>query len=397
VIAVERILRNTVTIVTLTACWLLVTSHFNCASQSQSVAVDQKKPLSKTVVLNVLRRFKKAAIPDGKLVETVKEDGVDFRLTPEIEQELKRAGASKTLIEAIRQNCRGLQCIPERLDQFEYKTVKLGHDGKEISSDNLRAEYFTEDLKGVPLEMVKIPGGPFLMGALSSEDKGLLNERPRHSVKVPGFFMGRFEVTLEQWWQVQRMPKVKIDLNKDPAWYEHSMKHPMERVSWEEAVEFCNRLEKQTGRPYRLPTEAEWEYAARAGTTTPFAFGPTITPTYINYNGNDPYGSAPKGKYREETIEVGSLNIANGFGLSDMHGNVWEWCEDDILVDDHYIDAPSDGSARSKRIGLNLRVMRGGSFHSPGEDCRSARRDRHSLDDIRDDLGFRVVLGARTK
>src|SRR6266545_1692466 len=281
VIEMERILRNMVTIVTFMACWLLVSSPFNCASQSQSIALDQKKPLSKTVVLNVLRRFKKAAIPERKLVETVKEDGVDFRLTPEIEPELEQAGASKTLIEAIRQNCRGLQCIPEPLRQFEYKTVTLGLDGKEISSSKLRAEYFTEDLNGVPLEMVKIPGGAFLMGAPESEDDRQSDEGPQHSVKVPGFFIGRFEVTLEQWRQVERMPKVKIDLNKNPAWYEHSIKHPMERVSWEEAVEFCNRLEKRTGRPYRLPTEAEWEYAARAGTETPFAFGLTITPTYV--------------------------------------------------------------------------------------------------------------------
>src|SRR5262245_61046778 len=183
--------------------------------------------------------------------------------------------------------------------------------------------------------MVKIPGGAFLMGGTESEVDRRSEEGPQHSVKVPEFFMGRFEVTLEQWRQVERMLKVKIDLNKDPAWYEQSMKHPMERVRWEEAVELCNRLEKRTGRPYRLPTEAEWEYAARAGTTTPFAFGPTITPNYVNYDGNEPYGSAPKGEYRKETIEVGSLNIANAFGLSDMHGNVWEWCEDVILYARH--------------------------------------------------------------
>jgi formylglycine-generating enzyme required for sulfatase activity len=355
--------------------------------------VDQKKPLSITLVLNVLSRFKKEAIPQRKLVETVKADGVDFRLTPKIKLELEKAGASKTLIEAISQNCRGPQCP---LPQFEYKTVKLGPDGKKLSLDNLQAECFTEDLKGVPLEMVKIPGGIFDMGSQESEANGQYNERPKHSVKVSEFFMGRFEVTVGQWCQVQRMRKVKIDLNKNPAWDGHSMQRPVERVSWEEAVEFCKRLEMQTGRRYRLPTEAEWEYAARAETRTPFAFGPTITPTYVNYNGNNPYGSAPKGEDRGETIEVGSLDIANAFGLSDMHGNVWEWCEDDILLDDHYIDAPSDGSARSKRVGLNLRVMRGGSFRSPGEDCRSARRGRNSLDGISDDLGFRVVFGART-
>src|SRR6266498_2240868 len=184
VIAMDRILRNMVTIVTLTACWLLVSSPFNCASQSQSIALDQKKPLSKTVVLNVLSRFKKAAIPERKLVETVKEDGVDFRLTPEIEQELKQAGASKTLIEAIRQNCRGLQCINEPLPQFDFKTVTLDLDGNEISPRNLRAECFTENLNGIPLEMVRIPGDAFLMGSPESEDKREGNEGPQHSVTV---------------------------------------------------------------------------------------------------------------------------------------------------------------------------------------------------------------------
>jgi formylglycine-generating enzyme required for sulfatase activity len=378
------------------ACWLLVSSPFNCASQSQSIALGRKKPLSITVVLSVLRRFKKAAIPERKLVETVKEDGVDFRLTPEIELDLKQAGASKTLIEAISQNCRGLQCIPERLPQFDFKTVTLGPNGDEISSSNLKAEYFNEYLNGIPLEMVKIPGGAFLMGSPESEDKSLFTERPQHPVKVQEFFMGRFEVTLGQWRQVQRMPKVKIDLNKNPANYEQSMNHPMERVSWEEAVEFCNRLEKQTGRPYRLPTEAEWEYAARARTETPFAFGPTITPSYVNYKGDDPYGSAPKGEYREETIEVGSLNVANAFGLSDMHGNVWEWCEDDHMgFEENYIGAPSDGSARLKRRRSNLRVKRGGSFRSPGEACRSACRGVYLPGEPSDDLGFRVVFGAR--
>jgi formylglycine-generating enzyme required for sulfatase activity len=397
VIETERILRNLVTIVTLTACWLLVTSPFNCASQSQSFALDQKKPLSKTVVLNVLSRFKKAAIPERKLVETVKEDGVDFRLTPEIELELKQARASKTLIEAISQNCRGLQCIPEHLLQFDFKTVTLVPDGNEISSRNLRAECFTENLNGIPLEMVKIPGDAFLMGSPESEDKREGNEGPQHSVTVQEFFMGRFEVTLGQWRQVERMPKVKIDLNKNPTYYKHSMKHPMEGVSWEEAVEFCKRLEKRTGRPYRLPTEAEWEYAARAGTSTPFAFGPTITPTYVNCSGYFPYGSAPMSKGRGEMIEVGSLNIANAFGLSDMHGNLWEWCEDDFFIfDDNYIGAPGDGSARSGRRNSVYRVMRGGSFRCSANDCRSASRSGSPPGVKREDLGFRVVFGART-
>jgi formylglycine-generating enzyme required for sulfatase activity len=104
-------------------------------------------------------------------------------------------------------------------------------------------------------------------------------------------------------------------------------KRPVEKVSWDEAVEFCNKLSQKTRKTYRLLSEAEWEYACRAGTTTPFYFGNTITPDLANYNGNDPYGAAPKGLYRQQTTDVGSFP-PNSFGLYDMHGNVWEWCSD---------------------------------------------------------------------
>ena len=118
---------------------------------------------------------------------------------------------------------------------------------------------------------------------------------------------------------------------------------PVERISWYDAVEFCARLTEYTELPYRLPSEAEWEYACRAGTTTPFYFGETISPKFVNYDGNYTYGEGPKGEYRQKTTPVGSLKIADAFGLSDMHGNVWEWCSD--LCHDNYNGAPADGSA----------------------------------------------------
>jgi len=116
----------------------------------------------------------------------------------------------------------------------------------------------------------------------------------------------------------------------------------VEQVSWIDTVAFCQKLSQQAGKTYRLPSEAQWEYACRAGTTTPFYFGETITPDLVNYNGNSPYGGASKGQYRQETTSVGSFP-PNAFGLYDMHGNVWEWCED--VWHGNYNGAPTDGSA----------------------------------------------------
>jgi len=253
--------------------------------------------------------------------------------------------------------------------------------------------------------MVKVPSGTFEMGSPNNEADHSDDEGPQHSVAVPEFFMGRYEVTREQWRQVAKMPRVKIDLNEDPSKFKDSLKQPVEQVSWNEVVEFCNRLEKKTGKPYRLPSEAEWEYGARAGTKTPFAFGPTITPKIVNYEGDYPYGSAPKGAYRQKTVEVGSLGVANAFGLYDMHGNVWEWCED--VWHNDYKGAPSDGSAwLNGRDSTRRVVVRGGSWLLHGGSCRSAYRfdydyqtgpskTAYGTSDF--SVGFRVVVAARTR
>jgi formylglycine-generating enzyme required for sulfatase activity len=149
--------------------------------------------------------------------------------------------------------------IPKLLS-FTFQTVRLDKRGKEQGRRTSQAEYFAEDLgDGVSLEMVSIPGGMFKMGSPPG-DVGDFNEIPQHSVKVSPFFIGRFEVTREQWRQVARWPKVKVDLWEDPANFKDSGKQPVEQISWEEAAEFCARLQKKTGRTYRLPTEAEWEY-----------------------------------------------------------------------------------------------------------------------------------------
>jgi formylglycine-generating enzyme required for sulfatase activity len=168
---------------------------------------------------------------------------------------------------------------------------------------------------------------------------------------------------------------------------------PVETVSWDDAVTFCQKLSQKTGNNYRLPSEAEWEYACRAGTKTPFYFGDNITTDLVNYDGNYPYKSAPKGKYRKQTTDVGNFP-PNAFGLYDMHGNVWEWCEDDWH--ENYISAPTNGSAWNSRGGSNIKMLRGGSWSDYARLCRSALRRRYSLDGRGSYFGFRVVSSFRT-
>ncbi|MFN6203191.1 MAG: formylglycine-generating enzyme family protein, partial [Acidobacteriota bacterium] len=167
---------------------------------------------------------------------------------------------------------------------------------------------------------------------------------------------------------------------------------PVERVSWDDVQEFCRKLEALTGRKFRLPTEAEWEYAARAGTTTPFAFGASLSSEQANFNGNYPYGGAQKGVYREKTTTVGRFN-PNQFGLYDMHGNVWEWVED--IWHGNYEGAPTDGSAWVSGSNSSRRVLRGGSWGVNGVFCRSAVRGHITPDTRYDKVGFRVVVGER--
>jgi formylglycine-generating enzyme required for sulfatase activity len=197
-----------------------------------------------------------------------------------------------------------------------------------INRHRQKAKYFVEDLgDGVTLKMVAIPPGTFLMGSPEMEEGHSDDESPQHEVKVTSFFMGKYPVTQAQWQAVASLSQIKKKLTPNPSAFKGTDR-PVEQVSWYDAVEFCNRLSQQTGRPYRLPSEAEWEYACRAGMTTPFHFGETITPKLANYNGNVTYGKGVKGEYREQTTPVGSFGVGNKFGLYDMHGNVSEWCAD---------------------------------------------------------------------
>jgi formylglycine-generating enzyme required for sulfatase activity len=243
-----------------------------------------------------------------------------------------------------------------------------------------------EDLANdTQLEMVAIPGGTFIMGSPENEEGRYSDESPQHSVTVQPFFMGKYQVTQAQWRFVAQLPQVNRDLEQDPSRFKGDNR-PVEQVSWEDAVEFCDRLSQYTGRTYRLPSEAEWEYACRARTTTPFHFGDTITTDLANYNGNY------NGNYKETTA-VGSFGVANNFGLYDMHGNVWELCQDDWHSD--YEGAPIDGSAwLSSEENNNGKLLRGGSWYNYPELCRSAYRAYDNLDFNNYYIGFRVVCSA---
>uniref|UniRef100_UPI0035C93E87 SAV_2336 N-terminal domain-related protein n=1 Tax=Plectonema radiosum TaxID=945768 RepID=UPI0035C93E87 len=251
------------------------------------------------------------------------------------------------------------------------------------------SQYFIEDLgNGVQLEMVAIPEGSFIMGSPADEAERREDESPQHEVTIAPFYMGKYPVTQAQWQAVAALPQVNSELNPEPSYFKGENR-PVERVSWYDTQEFCDRLSRQTGKPYRLPSEAEWEYACRAGTTTPFHFGETITSELANYHGNYTYGSGVKGTYRGETTEVGSFGVANAFGLYDMHGLVWEWCADHWH--NNYDGAPTDGSAWISDNDNRSLLLRGGSwFDFPGY-CRSAiRSDYNPVNDF-NTVGFRVV------
>ncbi|MEP0921232.1 formylglycine-generating enzyme family protein [Leptolyngbya sp. ST-U4] len=261
-----------------------------------------------------------------------------------------------------------------------------------IRRERKQARYFVEKLGDtLGLDMILIPGETFMMGSPDDEPERSGDEGPQHEVNVPTFFMGRYPVTQAQWQFVAALPQAKQALDPDPSSFKGDNR-PVERMSWYEAVEFCDRLSAYTGREYRLPTEAEWEYACRAGTTTPFYFGKTITTELANYDGNYTYNDGPKGEYREETTPVDHFGIANAFGLCDMHGNVDEWCLDHWH--NSYEGAPIDGSAWISEDENASRVLRGGSWGDYPGDCRSAYRFDGSPDDRFSLIGFRVVCVA---
>lgn len=264
-----------------------------------------------------------------------------------------------------------------------------------LRKERKQARYFTETLGDqIGIDMILVPGGAFMMGSPKDEPEREEREGPQHSVTVPTFFMGRYPVTQAQWRFVAELPEINQALNSDPSEFKGDNR-PVETVSWYDASECCARLAAHTNRDYRLPIEAEWEYACRAGTTTPFYFGPILTTEVANYNGNYTYNDSPSGAYRAATNPVDLVGIANAFGLCDMHGNVEEWCVDHWH--DNYEGAPTDGSAwlNEETDDENvMRVLRGGSWDYPPRLCRSASRHYSYPRVANYALGFRVVCSA---
>ena len=275
------------------------------------------------------------------------------------------------------------------LAEYEFDVITVNDKGEEINRELGSAKYFTEDLGGgITLDMVEIPAGTFIMGSPEDELGRGIDESPQHEVSVPRFYMAKHQVTQAQWKAVAAMSQIERELKPDLSNFEGD-DFPVEQVSWYDAVEFCKRLSKATGREYRLPSEAEWEYACRAGTITPFHFGETITTDLANYNGDYHfvYANAQKGLHRQKTTAVGSFP-PNTFGLYDMHGNIYEWCADDGR--DNYQDAPDNGSTWINK-NSNKKVLRGGSWDSDPNNCRSAYRLENYPDNKYVYIGFRCV------
>jgi formylglycine-generating enzyme required for sulfatase activity len=260
-------------------------------------------------------------------------------------------------------------------------------DGKE------RGAWFEPLTPVVALTMVEIPAGSFLMGSPEEEPERGAEEGPRHRVELDGFFMSQTPITQAQWRVVAGWRQVGREVDDpDPSNFKGADR-PVENVSWFDAVEFCERLSQRTGRRYGLPSEAQWEYACRAGTSTPFHFGGTLTAELANYSASATYGGGPKGTNRGQTTDVGSFP-ANTWGLQDMHGNVREWCADQWhdRYEQRGQQAPADGRPWMDEQADEDRpqLLRGGSWNGLPRFCRSAIRNRYHPDYRFDLIGFRV-------
>ncbi len=250
-----------------------------------------------------------------------------------------------------------------------------------------------EITNSIGMKLVLIPAGKFMMGSPKDEDGRYDNWEEQHEVEITKpFYLGVYTVTQAEYQKI---------MGKNPSYFSaqgdgkdkvvglDTSRFPVDQVSWDEAVEFCRKLsempeEKKAGRTYRLPTEAEWEYACRAGTTTPFHYGKSLSSKQANFLGDFPYGDAEKGPDLGRPTTVGSYQ-PNAYGLYDMDGNVWQWCAD------WSTEKPPGGKDPIVTKEASGRVVRGGCWLSDGGDCRSAYRFAVVPGNRDWRLGFRVA------
>lgn len=272
------------------------------------------------------------------------------------------------------------------MHEVEYEVVTVARTGRVIARANSRAQQWIEPLANdLTLEMIAIAGGTFLMGSPETtafgESRAFEDEQPQHAVTVAPFLIGKYLITQQQWDAV-----VGPETHSSRC---RGARRPIDCVSWEDAQTFCRELSARTGHHYRLPSEAEWEYACRAGTSTPFHYGHTITTELANYNGEFTFAAEPPGINRHVSTEVGTFP-PNAFGLYDMHGNLWEWCADPWH--DNYRGAPADSRIWEAGGHPMMGVLRGGAWHDTPQVCRSAVRLKQARIGGDDLFGFRVAM-----
>ncbi|MBK6427453.1 MAG: formylglycine-generating enzyme family protein [Blastocatellia bacterium] len=266
----------------------------------------------------------------------------------------------------------GRPVLEDELSDVAFRSVVLDGEGRVTERPSGKARVFRELLPGGPsFEVVAVPAGSYRMGL--ADDDVTFDEfcRPGHEVAVPAFYLARTEVTRDLWRAVAALPRISRDLPVEPQGPSDGLL-PVTSVSWADANEFCLRLEKATGRPYRLPTEAEWEYACLGGGAGPYATGAAIDATYSNVRVDPEDPESAKGPFRGKPTPVGSLGVANRFGLYDIDGNVAEWCADTFHV--NYVGAPADGSAWTTGSSDTKRVLRGGAFDVHWTDASARKR-----------------------
>ncbi|MGI0486048.1 SUMF1/EgtB/PvdO family nonheme iron enzyme [Pantanalinema rosaneae CENA516] len=285
--------------------------------------------------------------------------------------------------------------VPPQLHTFSFQFIEIKNKKAspfllgnkfDIYKQRRQAKYFIEELGGgIELEMVAIPQGKLLIGETTKSEKASNSStESRREAFVNSFFMSKYTVTQAQWKAVSCLPPVDRPLAPSPSKLQKP-DHPVESISWHEAVEFCQRLSRKSGRKYRLPTELEWEYACRAGTTTKFHFGDLIDAEFANFlNENSSRRSPCKG-----TTPVNHFEFPNSFGLYDMHGNVYEWCLNRWQQKINRLTNLDNFEENSNES--SLRVVRGGSWRDQPSGCQSAYRSKRASEYKSDFIGFRVI------